>query len=72
MTFEEITNKLKGIIDALENKDISLDEGIKLFDTGISLTQEALKILNEGQGTIKVLKQKLDDIVEQNFDENSK
>lgn len=67
MTFEEITIKLKNIIETLENKDVSLDEGIKLFDTGINLTEEALKILNDGQGTIKVLKQKLDSICEEDF-----
>jgi len=68
MTFEEISNRLKQITDALENKNLSLDEGIKMFDEGISLTEKALKILNDGQGTVKVLRQKLDGICEENFE----
>jgi len=67
--FEDIEKELSKIVGKLENKEISLDEGIKLFDEGIKLTETALEILNEGQGKIKILKAKLDRLCEDNFEE---
>ena len=69
MKFEDIEKELSKVIEKLEDKEISLDEGIKLFDQGIKLTENALEILNEGQGKIKVLKAKLDKLCEENFDD---
>lgn len=72
MKFEEIEKELSKIVEKLEDKGISLDQGIKLFDEGIKLTESALEILNEGQGKIKILKAKLDKLCEENFDETDK
>lgn len=70
MKFEDIEKQLSKIVEKLEDKEISLEEGINLFDEGVKLTGIALEILNEGQGKIKILKQKLDKLCEENF-ENS-
>lgn len=68
MKFEDLTKELAKIVEKLEDKGISLDEGIKLFEEGIKLTESALEFLNEGQGKIKVLKAKLDKLCEENLE----
>lgn len=70
MKFEDIEKKLSIIVENLEDKEISLDDSLKFFDEGIKLAETAMGILNEGKGKITVLKQKLDALCEENFEEN--
>ncbi len=46
-TFEEKIEKIEGIISTLENNTSTLDESVKLYNTGMSLTEECQKELAE-------------------------
>lgn len=53
-TFEQKLAKIDEIINSLENSSSSLDESVKLYNQGITLTQECQKELEEA--TLKVKK----------------
>lgn len=51
--FEENMKKLEEIVNKLESGDTKLDESIKLFEEGVSLTKSLQKTLDEAEGKIK-------------------
>ena len=53
-TFEDKLTKIDEIINTLESNSSSLDESVKLYNQGITLTQECQKELEEA--TLKVKK----------------
>lgn len=61
--FEEKLEKLRGIVDKLES-DVSLEEGMRLFESGLALTRECLGKLDSAQTEIDELKGQLDLILE--------
>lgn len=61
--FEEKLEKLRGIVDKLES-DVSLEEGMRLFESGLALTRECLGKLDSAQVEIDELKGQLDLILE--------
>lgn len=61
--FEEKLEKLRGIVDKLES-DVSLEEGMRLFESGLALTRECLGKLDSAQAEIDELKDQLDLILE--------
>ncbi len=63
--FEEKLEKLRGIVDKLES-DVSLEEGMRLFESGLALTRECLGKLDSAQTEIDELKGQLDLILEKN------
>lgn len=67
MNFEALLKELEGIVVKLENQNTTLDEGIELFNKGITLSKECMKILNESKGKITLLKSELDKITSEDF-----
>jgi len=59
MEFEKKLLKLDEIVGKLENKDISIDDGIKLFEDGLNITKDCLKDLNEAKGRIAIIKEEM-------------
>lgn len=55
MTYENAMNRLEEIVSALEEKEISLDESMKLFEEGTKLTAFCSKKLNEAEQKITLL-----------------
>jgi exodeoxyribonuclease VII small subunit len=56
MTFEESLTELEGIADKLENGQLSLDESLLLFETGIKLVRECnTKLKNARQNVEKLI-----------------
>ncbi|MCM1367430.1 MAG: exodeoxyribonuclease VII small subunit [Roseburia sp.] len=51
--------QLQKIVDTLES-DVSLEEGMKLFEQGLALTKECMDDLNATQARIAELKKQLD------------
>ena len=41
--------KLEGIVDALEDNDVSLEESVKKFEEGIKLVKDCQKQLQEAE-----------------------
>lgn len=61
--FESRISKLNDIVQSLES-DITLEESMKLFESGIKLTKECIDDLNEAQKSIAALKSELDKILD--------
>jgi exodeoxyribonuclease VII small subunit len=54
-TFEESLKKLESIVDQLEKGDLPLEESLKLFEEGISLSAICKKELDEAEGKVQTL-----------------
>ena len=49
LNFEDSLGKLEGIVDALEDNDVSLEESVKKFEEGIKLVKDCQKQLKEAE-----------------------
>tara|TARA_B100001109_G_scaffold211816_1_gene179863 strand:+ start:97 stop:312 length:216 start_codon:yes stop_codon:yes gene_type:complete len=49
LNFEDSLAKLEGIVDALEDNDVSLEESVKKFEEGIKLVKDCQKQLKEAE-----------------------
>ena len=49
LNFEDSLAKLEGIVDALEDNDVSLEESVKKFEEGINLVKDCQKQLKEAE-----------------------
>ena len=49
LNFEDSLAKLDGIVDALEDNDVSLEESVKKFEEGIKLVKDCQKQLKEAE-----------------------
>ncbi|MCS6292927.1 MAG: exodeoxyribonuclease VII small subunit [Nitrospirota bacterium] len=55
--FEQAMARLEAIVGQLENGDLSLDESLKIFEEGIRLSKNCLKVLEEAERKVEVLVQ---------------
>ncbi len=55
MSFEESLAELESIVEKLENGQLSLDESLILFDTGIKLVKECDTKLRNAQQQVEKL-----------------
>lgn len=68
MTFEENVKDLENIISKLESGNLTLQESMNYFEQGVKNLQECENLLNEVKGRVSILKQQLDEIVEEDID----
>jgi len=54
LNFEDSLAKLEGIVDALEDNDVSLEDSVKKFEEGIKLVKDCQNQLKEAE--LKVTK----------------
>ena len=54
-SFEESLKKLQAIVDQLEEGDLGLEESLKLFEEGVSLSAVCKKELDEAEGKVEML-----------------
>lgn len=55
--FEQAMARLEAIVGQLENGDLSLDESLKIFEEGIRLSKNCLKVLEDAERKVEVLVQ---------------
>lgn len=55
--FEQAMARLEAIVGELEKGDLPLDESLKVFEEGIRLSKNCLKILEEAEQKIELLVQ---------------
>lgn len=55
LSFEKAMEKLEGIVDSLEKGDLNLDEALKAYEEGITLSGYCNKILEDAEGKIVML-----------------
>ena len=53
--FETNLVELEGLVETLEQGDISLEESLKLFERGITLTRSCQKALQEAEQKVQIL-----------------
>ncbi|MFZ0634111.1 MAG: exodeoxyribonuclease VII small subunit [Candidatus Acidiferrales bacterium] len=58
--FERSLGRLEEVVKRLESADLSLDEAMKLFEEGVTLSRECQKQLEEAEGRIEILLKKAD------------
>jgi exodeoxyribonuclease VII small subunit len=56
--FERSLGRLEEVVKRLEGTDLSLDEAMKLFEEGVTLSRECQKQLEEAEGRIEILLKK--------------
>jgi exodeoxyribonuclease VII small subunit len=54
-TFESSLAELEKIVEQLENGELSLEDSLKLFETGVKLTRECRERLSDAERRIEVL-----------------
>jgi exodeoxyribonuclease VII small subunit len=54
-TFEDALKKLENIVECLEKGDLALEDSLKLFEQGVSLSAECKKALEEAEGKVQML-----------------
>jgi exodeoxyribonuclease VII small subunit len=54
-SFEDSIKKLETIVDQLEKGDLSLEDSIKLFEEGVSLSAICKKELDTAEGKVQML-----------------
>lgn len=65
MTFEQNLNKLEEIAEKLNQNEVGIEESIKLFEKGVLISEQALGALNESRGKITILKQRMDELLDE-------
>jgi exodeoxyribonuclease VII small subunit len=71
--FERSLGRLEEVVKRLESADLSLDEAMKLFEEGVTLSRECQKQLEEAEGRIEILLKKAGGKIEaQPFDIDEK
>lgn len=53
--FEKSIKELEEIVEKLESSDISLEDSLKLFEQGVTLTKSCQKMLDEAEKKVTVL-----------------
>ena len=66
LSFEEKCKKLEQIIAMLEDPNLSLGEGTKVFEEGVKLSRECFDELEKSKGKVVVIKKELDTIAGDN------
>ena len=68
MKFEEKLQELQNITEKLENSELSMSEGVELYENGVKLAKECYEELNAVKGKINVIKQDLEKYKEESFE----
>ncbi|MBQ7258296.1 MAG: exodeoxyribonuclease VII small subunit [Abditibacteriota bacterium] len=58
-TFEEQLKELEEVVKALQSPELTLDESMKLYKKGMSLTTSCTKELEKAEGELKKLTENL-------------
>jgi exodeoxyribonuclease VII small subunit len=53
--FEKILGKLEEIVEKLGQGEVSLEESLRLFEEGVTLSKEGHRILDDAESKIEVL-----------------
>ena len=67
ITFEEQIEKLEGIVEELENGNLSLEDSVTKFEEGIKISKECNKTLEEAEKKITILINRDGEIKEEKF-----
>ena len=66
--FEASLTELEALVERMEQGDISLEESMKLFERGVTLTRSCQTALKEAEQKVHVLLDKRDDTRPEEFE----
>ena len=58
INFEKTLSELEQLVEKMESGDLSLEESLKLFERGITLTKTCQQALSEAEQKVKILLEK--------------
>ena len=64
-SYEESIGRLQEIVGELEQKDITLEQSMKLFEEGVLLVKQCGDVLSSAQQKVDMLSQTIDKIQEE-------
>ena len=67
LSFEEAIAELEQIIYELEHEEATLERSVELYKKGIELSDLCKKKLSKAEGEIKLLKQRAESFIEEDF-----
>ncbi|MEQ1559346.1 MAG: exodeoxyribonuclease VII small subunit [Methyloglobulus sp.] len=67
VSFEDSLAELEQLVSRLESGDISLEESLRSFERGVSLTRSCQKALQEAEQKVQILIDKSDSQVLESF-----
>lgn len=59
-SYESLMEKLEEIVNEMDGGELSLEESMKKYEEGIQISNKLYKILNEAEGKIKILTEKVE------------
>ncbi len=68
MELDKEFNKLKELSIEMERDDITLDDSVKKYYEACDIIEKCVKELSEVKGKVTVLRSKIDNMIEENFD----
>ena len=68
MKLDENLKKIEDIVASMEDPNLSINEGVKLYEQGVNLAKECLTELNDIKGKVNVIRKDLDAYKEESLD----
>lgn len=68
--FEEAMKELEGLIESMEQGDLSLDESLKSFERGVALTRICQASLQEAEQKVRILNGETQDAKLESFSDD--
>jgi len=66
--FEASLSQLEQLVEQMEDGELSLEESLKAFESGIKLTRECQQALTEAEQKVQLLMEKNGELVTEPFD----
>lgn len=54
-SYKELTEQLEEVLNELEGGELSVEESMKKYEEGVSLTKELLQILEKAEAKVKMI-----------------
>ena len=55
-SYEEMLNKLQGVLSSLENDELTLESSMKAYEDGVKLVNKLYNTLNTLEGKLSIVK----------------
>lgn len=68
MDFEKSIKDLENICNKMEDENLPLDEGVKLYEEGVTIAKDCYSELKKIKGKVTIIKQDLDKFKEELMD----
>ena len=69
--FEQQLKSLEALVESLESGDLSLEDSLKSFETGIKVARDCQQALKAAEQKVELLMRQGDELVSQTFDSSA-